>query len=214
MATMRLQKFDKLLGVEGVCVAGWNRRGRVGDDGKVRCRARCSGLGERGRRAAIRRGEMNAATKVSMRRKMSKRLVPTSSPVRGWAANLLPAKHPSLRTSGSWSGSQQPPGSERSVPVTAGRLPRPGATALPSHTATRPPLLIRRTSPPSLIRQPGLPLGGFMDTISTSVHMEQCPRPPDLNKQNHYIRQIRLPSYEHSNSRPSLPLISPSREPR
>lgn len=146
VATMRLQKPEVVLCCrrESKRLAMMKRQG---------AEPRCSGLGDEGRRAAIRRDEMNATTKVSMRRQMSKRVGPASSLVRGWAANLLPSKHPSLRTSGSWSGSQKSP--DRKAAKTSGQSPPVGSRdwerrqpCRASHAATLPPL------PPSLIRQP------------------------------------------------------------
>lgn len=209
VATMRLQKPEVVL----CCRRQSKRLTMMKRQG---AEPRCSGLGDEGRRAAIRRGEMNATTKVSMRRQMSKRVGPCVEPSPWLGREPSSIKTPKLADLGLLVRESKIPGPEGSKdlrPVTASRVPRLGAaTTLPGlaryHTATAPPI-----PHPSA----NLPLGGFMDTISTSVHVERCPRPPHLNKQNHYIRQIRLPSHEHSNSRPCPPrprLVPPSRETR
>lgn len=108
---------------------------------------RCSGLGDEGRRAAIRRGEMNATTKVSMRRQMSKRVGPRVEPSPWLGREPSSIKTPKLADLGLLVRESKIPGPEGSKdlrPVTAGRVPRLGAaTALPGlarcHTATAPP---------------------------------------------------------------------------
>lgn len=215
VATMRLQKPEVVLCCrrESKRLAMMKRRG---------AEPRCSGLGDEGRRAALRRGEMNATTKVSMRRQMSKRVGPRVEPSPWLGREPSSIKTPKLADLGLLVRSQKSP--DRKAAKTSGQSPPVGSRdwerrqpCRASHAATLPPLPPSGERPPIPHPSANLPLGGFMDTISTSVHVERCPRPPHLNKQNHYIRQIRLPSHEHSNSRPCPPrprLVHPSRETR
>lgn len=121
---------------------------------------RCSGLGDEGRRAAIRRGEMNATTKVSMRRQMSKRVGPRVEPspwlgrepssIKNTQACGPRAPGPGVKNPRT--GRQQRPQAShrRSGPATGSGDSLAGPRTLPHcHRSPHP-----ENVPPSLIRQP------------------------------------------------------------